>query len=356
MDARTLLARKRAELPNEAARAGFDRTWARLITQQTQSGRRGHLAVIPTLMLAITVIVGWPVGALIEQQLRQPDATAWGVAAAVWAAFGTVGPTSGWRTRRCWIGMQERVNEFVRPPVECDFCKGVDRIGVVRNMSTAQFASKYAFTGSPVVVEGATKGWAALEVLSVPFLQRLYTEVIPAQLTSTVAAECNFFQYTTHYLGVAELLTSINISDPNMQRWYVGRANCHSSSVKLALRGLYSRPRFLPPTLHSAHTDWLFMGSPGPGAHLHHDAIPDPSWQAQIRGVKRWELYPPPECSTQCKPVAASVSPGQVIVVDTHRWYHRTTVVGKEVSIAIGSEYSTKHTDNWDDYAPLVAY
>lgn len=35
------------------------------------------------------------------------------------------------------------------------------------------------------------------------------------------------------------------------------------------LRQHYQRPYFLPPSAESSKTDWIFMGSPGYGAHLH---------------------------------------------------------------------------------------
>jgi hypothetical protein len=67
------------------------------------------------------------------------------------------------------------------------------------------------------------------------------------------------------------------------QRRYVGWSNCRDRQVKEVFRRMYTRPGFLPTDLRESHTDWLFMGLPGPGADLHHDAIFEPSWQAQVR-------------------------------------------------------------------------
>ena len=34
--------------------------------------------------------------------------------------------------------------------------------------------------------------------------------------------------------------------------------------------------------------DWFFLGTPGYGAPYHTDEVKNPSWQAQISGVKTW--------------------------------------------------------------------
>lgn len=46
------------------------------------------------------------------------------------------------------------------------------------------------------------------------------------------------------------------------------RSNC-DSRIANVLRKYYSRPYFLPADSLLTKTDWLFMGSPGYGAHLH---------------------------------------------------------------------------------------
>lgn len=46
------------------------------------------------------------------------------------------------------------------------------------------------------------------------------------------------------------------------------RSNCDLSAAN-TLRTHYKRPYFLPPVAESSKTDWIFMGSPGYGAHMH---------------------------------------------------------------------------------------
>ncbi|GBM85418.1 hypothetical protein AVEN_130133-1 [Araneus ventricosus] len=69
------------------------------------------------------------------------------------------------------------------------------------------------------------------------------------------------------------------------------------------------------------------------------DHVNNPSWQAQIKGSKLWTLEPVPECYNECRTLETSVNPGEVIVLDTNRWYHKTLIIGDGLSITIGSEY-----------------
>lgn len=60
-----------------------------------------------------------------------------------------------------------------------------------------------------------------------------------------------------------------------------------------------------------------------------------------MAGKKTWTLLPPPECQRACPafPLNVTVRPGEALVLNTNIWYHGTRVVGKNLSIAIGSEY-----------------
>jgi hypothetical protein len=136
------------------------------------------------------------------------------------------------------------------------------------------------------------------------------------------------------------------------ESFYVGWSNCDSSTIKIALRKLYRRPQFLAHSeILAGHTDWLFMGTPGPGAPGHFDAIFDPSWQAQVAGRKRWDLTPPHECAHLCNAMSVTVEPGDVVVIDTHRWFHKTTVLGSNLSITVGAEYYKAGAENYDGYS-----
>ena len=57
------------------------------------------------------------------------------------------------------------------------------------------------------------------------------------------------------------------------------RSNC-DSSVSNELRKHYSKPYFLGDTMETSKTDWIFMGSPGYGAHLHVSS--EKSWSLSL--------------------------------------------------------------------------
>lgn len=42
------------------------------------------------------------------------------------------------------------------------------------------------------------------------------------------------------------------------------------------------------------------------------DNVEHPSWQAQLRGKKKWNLQPPPECYYECENVQIVVEPGEI--------------------------------------------
>ena len=43
------------------------------------------------------------------------------------------------------------------------------------------------------------------------------------------------------------------------------------------------------------------------------DNVGNPSWQAQIKGTKKWTLEPPPECALVCDPkLEVTVHPGEI--------------------------------------------
>lgn len=52
-------------------------------------------------------------------------------------------------------------------------------------------------------------------------------------------------------------------------------------------------------------SDWLFV-------LVKVDNVGRPSWQAQIRGIKKWTLAPPPECSFECTSMDVTVHPNDI--------------------------------------------
>ncbi|KAG8226927.1 hypothetical protein J437_LFUL004645 [Ladona fulva] len=51
------------------------------------------------------------------------------------------------------------------------------------------------------------------------------------------------------------------------------------------------------------------------------DNVEHPSWQAQLRGSKKWFLEPPPECYYHCNRIEVTVEKGEINgrLVTSHR-------------------------------------
>ncbi|CAL7940419.1 unnamed protein product [Xylocopa violacea] len=192
--------------------------------------------------------------------------------------------------------------------------------------------NSYAYSGRPVVVTDAMANWTATTKFSFAFFKSLY---------DGEDANCQFFPYKTEFKSlqdVFEMSESRASLEEGTKPWYVGWSNC-DEEIGSELRRYYQRPYFLPATAESEKTDWIFMGSHGYGAPMHVDDVEHPSWQAQIKGEKQWILEPPRECHYACNRLEVVVHPGEIIVLDTNRWYHQTKIVSEEMSITIGAEY-----------------
>ncbi|KAI3378276.1 hypothetical protein SNEBB_004629 [Seison nebaliae] len=241
---------------------------------------------------------------------------------------------------------------FVPPADDCDFCM-IDEVPEIHDITQEEFLQKYAFTKHPVLIKNAAKHWKALQVFSVDYFVRLdnnlrYVIQKKQELDPSASdgyGQCQFFPYKTNFSNIYELGEALRYGEISLdgktgKPWYVGWNNCHPSSAAV-LRKYYQVPYFVPNNTESSTTDWIFIGCPGYGAHLHVDQVDHPSWQAQLKGEKIWTLMPPPECALKCKyRHDVHMFPGDIIVVDTNHWYHKTLIVGDEVSICIGSEYN----------------
>ncbi|KAL8585751.1 hypothetical protein ACOMHN_040533 [Nucella lapillus] len=241
---------------------------------------------------------------------------------------------------KCVFRASQSLADVFRPPVDCDFCKNVSEAIRLNDVRPEDFEALYAYSGGPVVVEDGMKNWSALDTFSFEFFQGVYGEGSSA--LKNVHSRCQFFPYKTKFRGLGEVLAMpaerAHMKDGS-KPWYVGWSNCDASAGNV-LRQHYRRPYFLPANAESSKTDWIFMGSPGYGAHMHIDNVHLPSWQAQVTGTKRWRLEPPSECFTHCATsLTADIKPGQIIILDTNKWFHSTLVIGHDISITIGSEY-----------------
>ncbi|KAL7291432.1 hypothetical protein TKK_0015017 [Trichogramma kaykai] len=233
---------------------------------------------------------------------------------------------------KCLIESPPLAKQIFRPAQDCSICQDVHGIDRLSQIHPREFEDRYAYSARPVVISDATANWTAMQSFSYEFFKSLYGER---------EANCQFFPYKTEFRNLREVF---NMSESRARleagakAWYVGWSNC-DEAIGATLRRHYDRPYFLPDTSESERTDWIFMGSPGYGAPMHVDDVEYPSWQAQIRGRKRWILEPPRECHYSCERLEIVVEPGEIIVLDTNKWYHQTRIVSEDISITIGAEY-----------------
>ncbi|KAH7981296.1 hypothetical protein HPB49_022991 [Dermacentor silvarum] len=206
----------------------------------------------------------------------------------------------------CVVDMPAKIQNGMMPPVDCDICKNLKKV-----------SRRYAYTGTPVVVTDGASNWTALQSFSLSFFENVYQN--SALKTSRNA--CQFFPYKTEFKSLEEVF---NMSaERSRLPWYIGWSNCNPS-VANVLRKHYQAPYFLPSHSEGSTLDWIFMGSPGYGAHMHHRHGVDKVVPGSARRVAA--------CSS-------GVQSRFEVVVDSNLWYHKTEIVGNELSIAIGSEY-----------------
>ncbi|XP_053677194.1 uncharacterized protein LOC128727324 [Anopheles nili] len=238
----------------------------------------------------------------------------------------------------CILTMPAQLQKAFRPPESCGFCREVHgTVPRLANVSPDEFRRDHAYRGGPVIVTDATTNWTAVERFDYWFFKRLYD----THGVGPRAERCQFFPYQTGFRDIREALSLPEPRvryDPGTAPWYFGWSNCDPAIVRV-LREHYQRPYFLPADSEDSAIDWVFMGGPGLGAHMHVDNVRLPSWQSQLKGSKEWILAPPPECLYQCEFLSVIVQTGETIVLDTNKWYHKTNVLPGPISITVGAEY-----------------
>nr|XP_018904172.1 PREDICTED: F-box protein At5g06550-like isoform X4 [Bemisia tabaci] len=239
---------------------------------------------------------------------------------------------------KCISYVPDSLSYLFRPVEDCSICLNVSHVDKVSDISPSEFEQRYVGPGRPVVVVDGSRGWSAVQVFDFDFFRRVYRE---SDHNWESQAACQFFPYKTEFQQLRDVFNMdparANMSE-GTQPWYVGWSNC-DERVSRILREHYEPPYFLPQTSENKQTDWIFMGSPGYGAKMHIDNVNYPSWQAQLKGTKTWTLQPPLECYYKCNTLVVDVYPGEIIVLDTNRWYHQTQITSKDLSITIGAEF-----------------
>uniref|UniRef100_H2YDK2 JmjC domain-containing protein n=1 Tax=Ciona savignyi TaxID=51511 RepID=H2YDK2_CIOSA len=204
------------------------------------------------------------------------------------------GDNQGLDEESCVYRMSEFLQDPFRPPVDCNECKNVTGIKYVNNLTHAEFLDQYAFSMQPVLIKDGQNGWTAKETFSYNYFSSVYSP--DSEALEKVTRDCQFFPYQTKFSDLSEFFNmSEKRANGEGDPWYVGWSNCDGKAAN-ELRKHYKLPYFLPPELDHSKTDWVFMGLPGYGANMHIDFVGTLSWQAQVKGLKKWILETPPEC------------------------------------------------------------
>lgn len=210
----------------------------------------------------------------------------------------------------CALVIPDTVTKALRLPENCDFCRDVNRVSRVENITPTEFEHLFAYDARPVIVTDAMQNWSALNKFDFWYFKDVYSN----GRTSRNKWNCQFFPYKSGFNSLHEALAMpearVNY-ETGTAPWYFGWSNCNREVAEI-LRQHYGRPYFLPPTSENKATDWIFMGGPGLGAHMHVDNVRLPSWQAQVKGTKEWTLAPPPECYYECVSFTATVLTGDI--------------------------------------------
>lgn len=270
----------------------------------------------------------------------------------------------------CAIMLPEFTNAITRPIDDCSMCNNLTEIKKIKKISKNEFIEKYAYSGVPIIITDAINDWSGLYTFNFDFFKELYSNLAQKEYrkrqskieldrknssliletfnsiieTDNQRAEskltCQFFPYKTAFQNLMQVFEMKSLKNGKWEKpWYVGWSNCNNFASKI-LREHYKRPYFLPDESEMSRIDWIFMGTPGYGANLHIDDVTNPTWQAQISGTKKWTFKPPAECILRCPlSLTAEVEPGEIIIFDSNRWFHSTLIKGKDLSIAICSEY-----------------
>ncbi|XP_023014905.2 uncharacterized protein isoform X2 [Leptinotarsa decemlineata] len=228
---------------------------------------------------------------------------------------------------RCIVPNNYFIWEATRPITDCNFCSNTLEPIILSNITKNDFLP-YAYSSKPIVIKRAFLHWPAIQIFTLEYFQNLYRKTEDS--FKSVDEECQFLHFKSDFMSLRDVLSMSkerSKNSPSEKSWYVGWGNCHPVVLE-KMRKHYPKPHFLPDDCEIPSKEYVFMGYDD-GATMH----------AQLKGSKVWNLHPPPECESICKPFSFMVEPGDAVLVDTRIWYHGTTINPGEFSLSVQSEY-----------------
>lgn len=141
------------------------------------------------------------------------------------AEYSTILTNIDLTTDQCVIPYSEMVLDFFRPPVDCEFCKGINKFDRVSKLDPKEFVTKYAYSGRPVIITDAMANWTAYKHFSFDFFKKLYKRDSPVLNPSDDASgrDCQFFPYKTKFHGLLDVFKMPKkMVEMKGDPWYVG--------------------------------------------------------------------------------------------------------------------------------------
>lgn len=154
-----------------------------------------------------------------------------------------------------------------RPPTDCNFCRDVETFDVRESLSPREFDLLYAHSGRPVKVADGAVNWTAVDVFDYWYFKEIYEDFE----AKGEEFSCQFFPYKSGFKEIFEAfrMPAGRVKQQDGQRpWYFGWSNCNDDIAR-EFRKHYAKPYFLPKISENNAVDWIFIGVPGMGAHLH---------------------------------------------------------------------------------------
>uniref|UniRef100_A0A1I8FDI8 JmjC domain-containing protein n=1 Tax=Macrostomum lignano TaxID=282301 RepID=A0A1I8FDI8_9PLAT len=172
---------------------------------------------------------------------------------------------------------------------------------------------------------------------SLDFFKNLYDSKPDSYKVQDDAGQ--FFAYKTEFGTLREAL---HMSEERRQKdWYFAGATRRRDRAE-KLRQYYSRRTSCLRMLSLAASTGCSWASPGRAPAAHRLCV-RPSWQAQIKAAKsgRWCLRRSVRERLSLLQTSRCM-PGDILNIDTNRWYHATYVYPGDFSATIGSDSSNK--------------
>ena len=167
-----------------------------------------RILIIITVVISIVWCLNWPVRN--EKML------------AVWFSFLGV-PADEIFKEECILETSDSFSDTFRPPIDCEFCRGVKKVPRVSDIVPEEFEKKYAYEGQPVIIADGMTNWTALKTFSFEFFKDIYKEDSPA--LANIESNCQFFPYKTSFQNLGEVF---NMSEDRAhmkdgsEPWYIG--------------------------------------------------------------------------------------------------------------------------------------